>query len=340
MFPANGAAPRGWSRKAVHRWGRVDGLRRGRCKYVHVSSVAASMRLTPLRSPSTRPRTGSVRVHPRRRKRRSKAKTAWRIASLPCVEPKAAAGAAANVAHGEGPKGAGQDDRHSHARLTSKRSARPASEVYFLFRGGTNTESVSGRVGGQCGVSAAWMPRPSPHGWVHGVPALPTHPASPQQSRFQRPTPPTRGCAVGWKLPDSAQRPLWKRSHDDARQHARRPKSVKSVSWFTLLQRVDPDQWTCRNRPAQWRPVRHGAPSIVAARGGVGREAVLVQRVQGARGTATGERQPRRYRPDPVAGCVCGDGDATGNLYLNGETGSRGLHISRCSQANRCDSWC
>jgi len=33
------------------------------------------------------------------------------------VEPKAAAGAAANVAHGDGPKGAGQDDRHSHARL-------------------------------------------------------------------------------------------------------------------------------------------------------------------------------------------------------------------------------
>ena len=36
-----------------------------------------------------------------------------------------------------------------------------------------------------------------------------------------------------------------------------------------------------------------------------------------------------RYRPDPVAGCVCGDGDATGNLYLNGEVRSRRLHISR-----------
>ena len=73
-FPANGAAPRGWPRKAVHGWGRVDGLRRGRCKYVHVSSVAASMRLTPLRSPSTRPRTGSVRVYPRRSKEKIKSR--------------------------------------------------------------------------------------------------------------------------------------------------------------------------------------------------------------------------------------------------------------------------
>jgi len=142
-------------------------------------------------------------------------------------------------------------------------------------------------------------------------------------------TPPTRGCAVGWKLSDAAQCLLWKRSHNNAKQYTHRPKSAKNVSWFTLLHRVDLDQWTCRNRPAQWRPVRHGAPSIVAARGGVGREAVLIQRVQGARGTATGERQPRRYRPDPVAGCVCGDGDATGNLSLNGEARSRRLHISR-----------
>ncbi|HGM5498523.1 TPA: hypothetical protein ACKP28_004606, partial [Stenotrophomonas maltophilia] len=43
-----------------------------------------------------------------RRKRRSKAKAAWSVASLLPVEPKAAAGAAANVAHGDGPKGAGQ----------------------------------------------------------------------------------------------------------------------------------------------------------------------------------------------------------------------------------------
>src|SRR6185437_10762774 len=35
----------------------------GRCKYVHVSSVAPSMALTPLRNPPARPRTISVRVH-------------------------------------------------------------------------------------------------------------------------------------------------------------------------------------------------------------------------------------------------------------------------------------
>ena len=304
--------------------------------------MAPSMAPTVPRTHRARPLTVFGRVHPRRRKRRSKAKAAWRIASLPCVEPKAPAGAAANVAHGDGPKGAGQDDRHSHARLTSKRSARPAFDLLFLLRGWQTSEICQRAVGlGTRGCQ--------PHGCGcqasrDGFTASPAHPARPAHPRLllstTNQTPPTRGCAVGWKLPDSAQRPLWKRSHDDARQHARRPKSVKNVIWFTLLQRVDPDQWTCRNRPAQWRPVRHGAPSIVAARGGVGREAVLVQRVQGARGTATGERQPRRYRPDPVAGCVCGDGDATGNLYLNGETGSRGLHISRCSQANRCDSWC
>ncbi|MGB5907895.1 MAG: hypothetical protein WBG87_10695, partial [Stenotrophomonas maltophilia] len=65
----------------------------------------------------------SVFVYPRKRKRRSKAKPAWPPASLLPVDPKAAAGAAANVAHGDGPKGAGQDDRRSLARLTSKRSA-------------------------------------------------------------------------------------------------------------------------------------------------------------------------------------------------------------------------
>ncbi len=53
----------GWSRRApvglVGLAGRV-GLRRGRCKYVHVSSIAASMRLTPLRSP-TRPASDTFR---------------------------------------------------------------------------------------------------------------------------------------------------------------------------------------------------------------------------------------------------------------------------------------
>ncbi len=83
-FPANGAAPRGWSLKATAVVGRVGRLRRGRCKYIHVSSVAASMRLTPLRSLPTRPLTVSGGVQPRRRKKKSK--SAW-LAALCRAEP-------------------------------------------------------------------------------------------------------------------------------------------------------------------------------------------------------------------------------------------------------------
>ena len=47
--------------------------RRGRCKYVHVSSVAASMRLTPPANPPSRPRT--ISCAPREdQKKKSKAK--------------------------------------------------------------------------------------------------------------------------------------------------------------------------------------------------------------------------------------------------------------------------
>ena len=37
---------------------------------------------------------------------------------------------------------------------------------------------VEGGVGPVAGVSAAWMPRPSPQGRVHGVPRNRTHPDS------------------------------------------------------------------------------------------------------------------------------------------------------------------
>ena len=58
---------------------------------------------------------------------------------------------------------------------------------FFLLRGWqTQQKSVSGRVGGAGGVSAAWMPRLSPQGRVHGVPASPTHPASSQETGFPR----------------------------------------------------------------------------------------------------------------------------------------------------------
>ncbi len=79
----------GWSRTADLRgWARGGGggagggggggggggARRGRCKYVPVSSVAASMRLTPLRSLPARPLTVSCACQPRKRIKRSKAK--------------------------------------------------------------------------------------------------------------------------------------------------------------------------------------------------------------------------------------------------------------------------
>ncbi len=47
-------------------------------------------------------------------------------------------------------------------------------------------ETVEGGAVSDCGVSAAWMPRPRPHGRVYGVPAIRHRPAKPQttQSRF------------------------------------------------------------------------------------------------------------------------------------------------------------
>ncbi|AVH90427.1 hypothetical protein AL480_06100 [Stenotrophomonas maltophilia] len=41
-------------------------------------------------------------------------------------------------------------------------------------------KSVEGGVGPVAGVSAAWMPRPSPQGRVYGVPRNRTHPAIPR----------------------------------------------------------------------------------------------------------------------------------------------------------------
>ena len=111
------------------------------------------------------------------------------------------------------------------------------------------------------------MRRPSLHGRTCSGPCAAHLPGLTRELAFAATH---EGCAVGWKLPGAAHCPLWKRSHNNATQHAPRRKSAKNVSWFTFLHRVDLDQWTCRNRPAQWRPVRHGAPSIDAARGASG----------------------------------------------------------------------
>ncbi|PSD14567.1 hypothetical protein C7E19_11905 [Stenotrophomonas maltophilia] len=40
------------------------------------------------------------------------------------------------------------------------------------------------RRGVVAGVSAAWMPRPSLHGRIYGVPRNRTHPANPQEPSF------------------------------------------------------------------------------------------------------------------------------------------------------------
>ncbi|GFF07785.1 hypothetical protein SM139_2878, partial [Stenotrophomonas maltophilia] len=45
-------------------------------------------------------------------------------------------------------------------------------------------EAVEGGVGPVAGVSAAWMPRPSPQGRVYGVPRNRTHPAVPPNACF------------------------------------------------------------------------------------------------------------------------------------------------------------
>ncbi|MBA0461112.1 hypothetical protein D7Y60_11085 [Stenotrophomonas maltophilia] len=45
-------------------------------------------------------------------------------------------------------------------------------------------EAVEGGVGPVAGVSAAWMPRPSPQGRVYGVPRNRTHPAIPPNACF------------------------------------------------------------------------------------------------------------------------------------------------------------
>ncbi|MGV4841647.1 hypothetical protein ACSMEA_17980, partial [Stenotrophomonas maltophilia] len=44
-------------------------------------------------------------------------------------------------------------------------------------------ETVEGGVDPVAGVSAAWMPRPSPQGRVDGVPRNRIHPATPQEAR-------------------------------------------------------------------------------------------------------------------------------------------------------------
>jgi len=109
------------------------------------------------------------------------------------------------------------DPRHAWMR-----AKRPAFDFDFLFSSpwldDTRKLSEAGR-GGFAGVSAAWMPRPSLQGRIHGVPREPTPPG---QARLLILLPPyatnqptaTRGCAVGWNnlLPERGMPPSRQRA--------------------------------------------------------------------------------------------------------------------------------
>ena len=95
------------------------------------------------------------------------------------------------------------DPRHAWMNLHRNRIVDNSSKSIHAWRGSTCRprstptkskschpdrlrRSVEGGVGPVAGVSAAWMPRPSPHGRVHGVPRNRTHPAIPQEPRCCR----------------------------------------------------------------------------------------------------------------------------------------------------------
>ncbi|QGL64618.1 hypothetical protein FEO87_15785 [Stenotrophomonas maltophilia] len=115
------------------------------------------MALTPLRIPPLRPLTDRCGVHPRKRKRRAKAK--------------------------KRPGG-----RFFHARRTHERSDPLLLLIFFSspWAGRARNLSGVGRVG-FAGVSAAWMPRPSLQGRTCGVPREPNPPDQPHDSST-RPT--------------------------------------------------------------------------------------------------------------------------------------------------------
>ncbi len=142
-----------WSRRAGHAVGRAGRPCRGRCKYVHVSSVAASMRLTPLHGLPTLPSTDSGGRPPRMKERRAK-----RVARFACSERSMA------------------PLYRKHCR--TKQKGRGEGRVLFVFfqfvsnpmllPTVTGKLSNAGRVQ-MAGPSTAWMPWPSPHGRVYGV---------------------------------------------------------------------------------------------------------------------------------------------------------------------------
>ena len=94
---------------------------------------------------------------PRKEKRRARAKAAFR--AVPGSEPF--------------PQGKGSDPYPHRSDRFHPRMA----WIYCRHR-----ETVEGGEVSDGGVSAAWMPRPSPQGWVYGVPAIRHLPASPRRN--------------------------------------------------------------------------------------------------------------------------------------------------------------
>ncbi len=188
----------GWVGRGEPGWiwglaGRV-GLRRGRCKYVPASSVAAcSCALSctheqdrgwascptrprhasgpcgsrPCATPPARPLTHSGGSARHGKKRRARAK--------------AEAGAALRSAAGVRSLSRRKRDL-TPTPLRSDRCVDQGRHLPEAARTHRHRETVEGGEVSDGGVSAAWMPRPSPQGRVYGVPAIRHLPASPRRN--------------------------------------------------------------------------------------------------------------------------------------------------------------
>ena len=171
------------------------------------------MRLTPLRSPPTRPRTGSVRIHPRKRKEDPKQRQPDRPLF---VEPSPRSAAFWPV-------------REAEHGLGSTRASAARDPLLILFsspwvqateicrrpvglgaRGCQphGPEACLGRVGqdaqpGSCRVHRTAHTSKRLQASMDGFTASPAYPTRPAHPRLllsaATQTPPTRGCAVGWK---------------------------------------------------------------------------------------------------------------------------------------------
>ncbi len=128
-----------------------------------------------------RPPTVSCACQPRKRIKRSKAKAGSRCSAEPmpgcCTRN-------LRAEHGS----ALQKTFRSFFRSSTHGvdlPCRPRSTpTSAISRSGRLQEAVEGGVGPVAGVSAAWMPRPSPQGRVYGVPRNRTQPDSPQETSF------------------------------------------------------------------------------------------------------------------------------------------------------------